>query len=337
MGSYQDWYKTMVTTAVRRALPPPSALHDVVVARLRPRDMELVVAVHGHKSITAAALQLGLTQPAASRALRDIEQLLRVHLFDRDRLQGMSLTGAGEIVLLRARALLADYRAMTAELDAYRDGTGSRLRLGIIPLVSGPLIERLIAELTSERHRMSVTVTEGSTTALVDELRLQNLDAVIGRCSTGPMPAGLVQEALIRQEGCLLVHARSPLLRSARIKLADLGEFSWLLPPEGTPTRAAINAAFARAMLPAPVATVEASSAKIIHLTVRANARMLGVVPSDTGHDIERLGGVRRLPFPVALDMPPVGVICAARHRDTPVVRNLRRTLREIAHKRRGA
>ena len=74
-----------------------------VVTKLRPRDMELVLAVHAHKSITAAALELGYTQPAASRALRDIEQLLRVHLFDRDRTQGMSLTGAGEIVLVRAR------------------------------------------------------------------------------------------------------------------------------------------------------------------------------------------------------------------------------------------
>ena len=312
-------------------------MEEGVVTKLRPRDMELVLAVHAHKSITAAALELGYTQPAASRALRDIEQLLRVHLFDRDRTQGMSLTGAGEIVLVRARALLADYRAMTAELDAYRAGTGSHLRLGIIALVSGPLIERLIAELTGERHRMSVTVTEGSTTSLVEELRMQTLDAVIGRCSTGPLPPGLTQEALIRQEGCLLVHPRNPLLRKPRIRLADLGEFSWLLPPDGTPTRAAINAAFAKAMLAAPVATVEASSAKIIHLAVRANPRMLGVVPADTGHDIERLGGVKRLPFPVQLDMPPVGVISAVRHRDTPVVRNLRSTLRELAHKRRDA
>jgi DNA-binding transcriptional LysR family regulator len=328
-----------VTHRVRRTVEHQStnALREAVVAKLRPRDMELVLAIHTHKSITAGALELGLTHPAASRALRAIEQLLRVHLFDRDRAKGMSLTAAGELVLVRARALLADYRALTAELDAYRAGTGSRLRLGIIPFVSGPLIERLIAELTGERHRMSVSVTEASTTALLEELRLQNLDAVIGRCSTGPQPPGLAQETLIRQEGCLLLHPHNPLLRSKRIKLADLGAFAWLLPPDGTPTRAAINAVFAKAMLAAPVATVEASSTKIIHLTLRANPRMLSIVPSDAGHDIQRLGGVRRLAFPVPLDMPPVGLISAVRHRDTPVVRNLRSTLREIALRRRDA
>jgi DNA-binding transcriptional LysR family regulator len=299
--------------------------------------MELVLAVHAHKSITAAAVELGLTQPAASRLLRDIEQLLRVHLFERDRTKGMSLTGAGEVVLARARTLLADYRSLTSELDAYRAGTGGRLRLGVIPFVSGPLIESLIAELTGDRRRMSVTVTEGPTTTLLDELRLQNLDAVIGRCSTAPLPPGLAQEPLIRQDGCLLAHAQNPLVRSERIKLADLGAFAWLLPPEGTPTRAAINAVFAKAMLTPPVATVEASSTKIIHLTLRVNRRMLSIVPSDTGHDIQRLGGVRRVPFPVPLDMPPVGLISAARHRDSPVVRNLRSALREIVRKRGGA
>lgn len=296
-----------------------------------------MLAIHEHKSITAAAVELGITQPGASRALRDIEQLLRVHLFDRDRANGMSLTGAGELVLARARALLADYRSLTTELDAYRAGTGGRLRLGIIPFVSGPLIESLIAELTGKSQRMSVTVTEAPTTTLLDELRMQRLDAVIGRCSTAPLPPGLAQETLIRQEGCLLVHAQNPLVRSQRIKLADLGAFSWLLPPDGTPTRTAINAVFAKAMLAPPVATVEASSTKIIHLTLRANPRMLSIVPSDAGHDIQRLGGVRRLPFPVALDMPPVGLISAARHRDTPVVRNLRGILREIVRKRRDA
>lgn len=319
-------------TVERRRTNPQ---REAVAHKLRPRDLELVLAIHAHKSITAAAVELGLTQPAASRALRDIEQLLRVHLFDRDRAKGMRLTGAGELVLARARALLADYRSLASDLDAYRAGTGGRLRLGIIPFVSGPLIESLIADLTGERQRMSVTVTEAPTTTLLEELRLQNLDAVIGRCSTAPLPPGLVQEPLLRQDGCLLLHPQNPLARSKCIKLADLCPFAWLLPPEGTPTRAAINAVFAKAMLAPPVATVEASSTKIIHLTLRVNPRMLSIVPSDAGHDVQRLGGVRSLPFPVPLDMPPVGLISAARHRDAPVVRNLRSTLREIVRKRR--
>lgn len=259
--------------------------------------MELLLAIHEHKSITSAARELGFTQPAASRALRDVEQLLRVHLFERDRAKGMSLTAAGELVLTRARALLADCRSMTMELDAYKAGTGGHLRLGVIAFVPGLLIGNLIAELTGEKYRMSVSLTEGSTTQLLEDLRMQRLDAVIGRSSTQPIPAGFTQEKLFRQEACLVAHVHNPLLRKERFRLADLEGSVWLLPPQGTPSRMAINEAFAAARLAPPVATVEAGSAKIVHLAISANSRMLGVVPSDVGHDVERLGGVRHLRF----------------------------------------
>ena len=84
----------------------------------------------------------------------------------------MRLTEAGELVLTRARALLADFRSMTMELDAYKSGTGGHLRLGIIPFVPGLLIGKMIAGLTGEKHRMSVSLTEGSTTQLLEDLRM---------------------------------------------------------------------------------------------------------------------------------------------------------------------
>ena len=306
------------------------------IIRLRLRDLALLVAIHEHKSITSAALQLGLTQPAASRALKDMEQLLHAHLFDRDRTTGMNLTAAGALVLARARALFADLQSMTTELDAYKAGTGGHLRLGVIPFVPAPLIENLITALIGDKHRMSISLTEGPSTQLLDDLQMQKLDAVIGRYSPGPIPAGLTQETLLRQDACLLAHAQNPLVRKERVGLADLDSFVWLLPPEGTPSRMAINAAFEAARLPAPIATVEAWSTKIIHLTVSANSRMLAIVPTEVGHDIQRLGGVRQLPFPVSLSMPPVGLVWATRHRDTPVVRNLRSNVRDLLRKRRA-
>lgn len=307
-----------------------------VLTKLRLRDMELLLAIHEHKSITTAAGKLGFTQPAASRALGAMEQLLRVHLFERDRAKGMSLTEAGELVLARVRALLADCRSLTLELDAYRAGIGGHLRLGVIPFVTGLLVESLISELIGAKLRMSVSVTEGSTTDLLEDLRLQKLDAVIGRCSTDPIPDGLTQEKLFRQEASLVAHPQNALVRRERVRLPDLEGSVWLLPPQGTPSRKAINEAFAAANLPLPVATVEAGSTKIIRLTIRANPRMLGIVPSDVGHDIQRLGGVRCLPFPVPLGMPPVGLFWATRHRDTPVVRNVRSSVRELVRKRRA-
>lgn len=326
----------LVTRSRQRERNGAAAGTAGALMKLRLRDMELLLSIHEHRSITLAAPKLGFTQPAASRALSEMEQLLRVHLFERDRVKGMRPTEAGQLVLARARALLADCKSMTMELDAYRAGTGGHLRLGVIQFVPGPLIGNLIAELTGEKHRMSVTLTEASTTQLIEDLRLEKLDAVIGRCSTEPIPAGLTQEKLFQQEACLVAHVQNALIKKKRLRLADLEGFTWLLPPQGTPSRIAINEAFTAAGVAHPVATIESGSSRIIHVAISGNKRMLGIVPSDIGHDIQSLGGVRRLPFPAALSMPPVGLVWATRHRDTPVIRNVRSNLRELVQKRRG-
>jgi DNA-binding transcriptional LysR family regulator len=294
------------------------------VAGLRVREFELLLAIHANRSVTAAARELGLTQPAASRTLKDIEQMLRVHLFERDRANGMRLTGAGELVVARSRGLVADLRAMTSELVAYKAGSGGHLRLGLIPLVPGALIERLVKVLVGPAHRMTVSITEGPTSQLLDALAMERLDALIGRSSSDRTAEGLTRETLMQQEACLLAHVQNGRVRKRGFGLADLAGATWLLPPKGTPTRIAINGCFAAAGLEPPLATVEASSSKVIHHVLAAHPDMLSIVPSEIGHDVERLGRVRRHAFPVMLRMPPVGLVFATRHRDMPVVRNLR-------------
>jgi len=298
------------------------------VAGLRMREFELLLAIHAHRSVTSAARELGLTQPAASRTLKDIEQLLRVHLFERDRTSGMRLTGAGELVIARSRGLVADLRAMTSELAAYKAGSGGHLRLGLIPLVPGALIERLVKFLVGPAHRMSVSITEGPTSQLLDALAMQRLDALIGRSSSDRTAEGLTRETLMQQEACLLAHVQNARVRKRGFGLADLVGATWLLPPKGTPTRNAINECFAAASLEPPLAAVEASSSKVIHHVLAAHPDMLSIVPSEIGHDVEQLGRVRRHAFPVLLRMPPVGLVYATRHREMPVVRNLRSAVR---------
>jgi DNA-binding transcriptional LysR family regulator len=304
----------------------PPRVEDV--AGLRVREFELLLAIHAHRSVTAAARELGLTQPAASRTLEDIEQMLRVHLFERDRANGMQLTGAGELVIARSRELVADLRAMTSELAAYKAGSGGHLRLGLIPLVPGVLIEQLVKILVGPAHHMTVSISEGPTSQLLGELQLQRLDALIGRSSSERTGAGLTRETLMQQDACLLAHLQNARVRKRGFGLADLEGATWLLPPKGTPTRTTINECFAAAGLEPPLATVEASSSKVIHHVLAAHPDMLSIVPSEIGHDVERLGRVRRHAFPVPLRMPAVGLVFATRHRDTPVVRNLRNAVR---------
>ncbi len=303
---------------------------DALLSRLRLKDLRFLLSISSNRSLTAAADEFGLTQPAASRWLKDIEQMFRAHLFDRDRMVGMTTTALGALVVARARALVSDVDALSSAVESLRSGTGGHLRLGVIPFVSTLLMERLVSHLVGDKYRMTVSITEGATEPLLEALRMERVDAVIGRSSNEPISTDLSQEVLFNQQGCLIVNPENPILAHSDVKLMHLGNCRWLLPPKGSPTRAAINAAFVAAKLLPPRAQVETSSTRLIHALVSTKPDMIGVAPAEIGADLERLGGIRSLRFPATFKMPPVSLVFHLRHCESPQIQHLRQTLREI-------
>jgi DNA-binding transcriptional LysR family regulator len=295
---------------------------------LRLKDLLFLRRIAERKSLSAAASEFGLTQPAGSRWLRDLEALFRGHLFTRDRMVGMTPTPLGELVVQRARALFADVDSLASDIDAHRAGRGGRLQLGVIPYFSAQLLDQVVSKLVGD-HGMVVSVVEAATEPLLEALRMQRLHAVVGRCPGEPLAGGLRQEVLFTQQACLVVHRESGLAtRSA--KLASFAELRWVVPPTNSPSWQAMSAAFAaaKAALPSPV--VETASTKLVHALVASHRDMVAVLPADIGMDLEQLGGVRVVPFPAAFRMPPVGLIAHERHWDFSIIATLRKTLRAL-------
>lgn len=306
-----------------------AAFTEELLRGLRLKDLLFVQRIAEHNSLSAAAAEFGLTQPAASRWLRDLEQLFRAHLFARDRMVGMTPTPLGELVVERGRALLSDVSLLSAEIEAYRAGRGGRLQLGVIPYVSARLLEKLVSTLVGE-YAMTVSVVEAATEPLMEGLRMQRLHAVIGRCPTQPLAAGLRQEVLFTQKACLLVHARSDIGGARQVKLSSLAGFRWIVPPTDSPSWQAIVAAYTAAKETPPHPVVETASTKLVHALVATSVDMVAVLPLEIGADLEKLGGVRVVPFPTAFKMPPVGLIAQARQWDLSHVAALRKTLRSL-------
>ena len=300
-----------------------------LIGRLRLKDLLFVQRIAECRSLSATAVEFNLSQPAASRWLREIEQLFRAHLFARDRMVGMTPTPLGELVLQRSRALLADVSSLSDELDAHRAGRGGYLHLGVIPYVSERLLEKLVSTLVDD-HAMKVSVVEAATEPLMEALRMQRLNAVIGRCSAQPLGEGLSQEILFTQKACLLLNASAAARRPAQPRLSDFSGCRWILPPKDSPTWHAIIAATSAGKMAAPQSTVETASTKLVHALVTSNSDMVAVLPHEIGMDLERLGGVRVLPFPAQFRMPPVGLFAHTRHWDFSHLTLLRKTLRHL-------
>src|SRR4051794_19734306 len=199
---------------------------------LELRHLKVVVAIAETGSVTKAASQLGLAQPALTAQLQRIERTLGGPLFERDR-RGARPTALGELVLSRARVLLPamkglqDEAARLAGSGAGEEGM-SRYRFGSI---GGPVIGGLVHRLSEAQPDAQIS-THAS--YWVDELANMviagKLDfAQVGVCGDAIPSAdyGLVWQTIAVDAVCVLMPEDHPQAQGVEIDLADLAQERW--------------------------------------------------------------------------------------------------------------
>ena len=110
------------------------------------RHLEIFVAVADTRSMARAAAQFGVTQAAVSQAMLRLERAAGVPLLDR-RSRPFKLTGAGSVLLRRARAIIAETRIVHQTLLSQGDISTPELRLSILDSVLGALMPDLLRRL----------------------------------------------------------------------------------------------------------------------------------------------------------------------------------------------
>jgi DNA-binding transcriptional LysR family regulator len=131
-------------------IPDAHTIHS----RLRLRQLRLVLALAEFGSLRRAADDIGMTQPAATKMLHEIESLLGVGLFERLP-RGMRATAFGETVIYYARMVFAELSGMREELVALESGNLGRVAVGAIPALASGLLTRTIATLKQSHPRLS--------------------------------------------------------------------------------------------------------------------------------------------------------------------------------------
>src|SRR5262245_4581903 len=91
--------------------------------RLRLSLLRAVDAVEAHRSLLAASTALGITQPALTKSLHELEEVVGARLFDRHS-RGVRPTEAGHVFVDAARRVLAELRRLDDELDQLASGMG---------------------------------------------------------------------------------------------------------------------------------------------------------------------------------------------------------------------
>jgi LysR family hydrogen peroxide-inducible transcriptional activator len=157
------------------------------------RQLECVVAVADHLNFRRAAEACFITQPALSAQVQQLETMLGVRLFERDR-RRVLVTPAGEPLVLRARAALAEIDSFVDTARVSLDPLAGTIRLGVIPTVAPYVLPLAIPAIRKDFGRLRLLLREDQTARLVEltqrgqmDLCLLALEADLGDLETMPL------------------------------------------------------------------------------------------------------------------------------------------------------
>lgn len=240
---------------------------------MRLNQIRDFVAVADCGSIRAAARRIGVSQPALTKSIRQLEAELDALLMERSSL-GVSLTASGRAFLARARTVLAELRKAREDLSDLSGGRGGSVAVGIASVVASVLVPEALFRYRQRRADGRVRVIEGTQETLFPMVRDGTLDlAACLRLESEPM-GGLQYRPLLRTRLVVACRSGHP-LRHAR-SLTELQDAEWLTyrPPGGG---GALEEAFALEGLRPPRSTVHCESHGIA-IAVLQKTDTLGVV-----------------------------------------------------------
>lgn len=218
----------------------PRAPHLTPIAHLERiasiGQLRAIDAVERAGSYTLAARALGLSQPSVHRAVRELELVLGVPLFERAG-RVMRATPDAKRLVGSVRRMASELQAGLDELSALRLAGEGRITIGALQLPRAGLLPDALSQFARRHPRATVVVVEGAYGELLNELRSGDIDIVVGALRS-PVPTDDVrQTSLFEDELFIVGRSDHPLSGEPAPKAEDLRSFPWVVGAKGAPMR----------------------------------------------------------------------------------------------------
>ena len=233
--------------------------------------------------IGRAALRLHVSQPAVSRRLKSLEELVGTPLLERSS-RGVTVTAAGERLYAHARIVTAEMEELGGLLEQIR-GSRETVHLASSHTAAEVLMPR--ARVSMRRHTSAPGEVLIANSRLVKQMvAAGEADVGIAACLNNEAPAGVASEALIDDEIAIAVPLGHPWARRSSITPAELLSASIVLRDPDAHTRQVINEALTAAGLGAlraacEVGSTQAAKDEAHELGLPTALSRLALVPAD--------------------------------------------------------
>ncbi|CAL8481493.1 LysR family transcriptional regulator [Caballeronia sp. S22] len=302
-----------------------------VRARLKTRQLLLLAAMEEEGNVRRAADVLGMTQPAASRLLKELEDVLEVRLFDRTP-HGMHATLYGEVMIRHARMVLSNLNKAQEEIAALRVGLVGQVRIGVIAAAAARMLPLAIGRVKEQYPLLQIWLQVETSDVMLPLVAQGRLDVMIGRVHEqhGQLKDSVQYAPIADEPLCVVVRPGHPLEDTAELTMRDIVNAEWVLHPPGSVLRHRIDMAFAELGLNPPQNVVNTNNFLAIS-SLLLQSDMLAVVPDEVARQYEHFGTLRRLAIDLSCGMDAFGIITRQDHALSPAASVVLHALRDAA------
>ncbi|WP_417615419.1 pca operon transcription factor PcaQ [Oceanisphaera sp.] len=297
--------------------------------RIKFRHLQCFIEIARQNSVTRAADVLSLTQPAVSKSLKELEEMLEVKLMNRSK-KGIELTQFGKVFLKYAGASLSALREGTDSIIQAQMKGSMRISVGVLPTVAASVLPGAVINFRQSGMDVTLNLTSGPNTLLLSQLRVGELDLVVGRLAEPELMTGLSFQHLYSERVAFVVRPGHPLLDRTPFNIQEIQQFNVLFPTKdsiiaGSAERFLISQGIG--LLSDRIETISGSFGKeYIRQTDAIWIISRGVV----AREIEE-GELMELPLDTKETLGPVGLTTRADPLPTPAVQMFMNSIRSAA------
>ncbi len=297
--------------------------------RLRLRDLHAFFTVARCGSMAKAAVQLGVSQPAISKIVGDLEHALSVRLLDRNR-RGVELTIYGQVLLQRGLVAFDELKQSVRDITFLADSSQGEVRLECPETVTSTFLPRLVERFSEKYPRVALHVDSiVSPTLGLPALRDRKYDLILGWLPL-PLPENfraddLDVESILDDRLVVAAAKQNRWARRRKVDLAELVSEPWIMQAPDTWNHARLASAFQVRGLQMPTSNLVTLSVPLrIHFL--ANGPFISAIARSVAHHYAL--------SELALDLPtwefPISIVTIKNRTLSPVVERFIECAREV-------
>jgi DNA-binding transcriptional LysR family regulator len=302
---------------------------DRIGRRIKLRDLHVLIAVVQSGSMTKAAQGLAISVPVVSKAISDLEYTLGVRILDRSA-QGIEPTPYGHALLESSLAAFDELRQGVKHIEFLADPHAGEIRIGCPVTMATGFVSVVIERFSRKYPHIVVHLLAAESAATYRALEDRKVDLAIVGMFRPLNEKHLSAEILFHEPFVITAGRQSRWAKQRSVKLAELINECWTLPPSDSLFGSVVVEAFRACGLEVPRATVITSSVPARSRLV-ATGRFLTALPRSMLRFHPQSASIKILPIDLPTTRRPIGIITLKKRSVSPVAQLFIACAREVA------